>query len=146
MSDRGILLVEDSPEDAEAIMRALKQAGMAAPITHLPDGDRAIKHFNTIRGQEGARPALILLDLNLPGTDGREVLRRLKSDEDTAHIPVLVFTSSSRERDILDSYQAGANSYLQKPVDYQDLLRTAENVLEYWFKTVLIPPPKGMRL
>lgn len=145
MADRGILLVEDSPEDAEAIVRALKQAGLEQPVTHIPDGDRAIRFFDTIRSGDAGRPALILLDLNMPGTDGREVLKRLKSAEDTADIPVLVFTSSSRERDIEDSYQAGANSFLQKPVDYESLLKTAEAVMEYWFRTVLIPPPKGLR-
>lgn len=147
VAERGILLVEDSPEDAEAIIRAFRQAGIDNPITHLTDGDATIAYFNDLAHQRfgGGRPVMVLLDLNLPGTDGRDILTRLKSDYATKDIPVLVLTSSANERDITACYLAGANSYLQKPVDYRALLHTAEMILKYWFNLVLVPPLKGAR-
>jgi two-component system response regulator len=145
MPDRSILLIEDSPEDAEAIMRALTNAGMRGPIDHVADGDSAMAYFIGVEEGRNIRPALVLLDLNLPGTDGREVLKSVKMNLSTTDIPVIVFTSSSRDRDIADCYQAGANSYLEKPVNYQGLIKTAETVLDYWFNTVLIPNARGPR-
>lgn len=143
LAERDILLVEDSPEDAQALMRAFRQAGISNPVIHLADGDAALAH---VRGlNEATRPVMVVLDLNLPGTDGREVLTQLKADQATRDIPILVLTSSANERDVEACYRSGANSYLQKPVDYHSLLRTAETILRYWFQTVLVPPVKGYR-
>lgn len=140
LTERNILLVEDSPEDAEALIRAFRRAGIANPIVHLADGDLALAYFRDLGS--APRPVLVLLDLNLPGTDGRDVLTRLKSAEATRDIPVLVLTSSANERDVAACYRSGANSYLQKPVAFADLLRTAEAILGYWFQTVLVPAAK----
>ncbi|HEX2025557.1 MAG TPA: response regulator, partial [Actinomycetota bacterium] len=121
-----ILLVEDSPEEYEATVRALKKAGLANPIHRCEDGDEALDYlFRRGRFADPAaapRPGIVLLDLNLPGTDGREVLDAVKADDDLRSIPVVVLTTSTDERDIERCYQAGANSYVKKPVDLDGFL------------------------
>jgi CheY-like chemotaxis protein len=142
-----ILLVEDTPEDAEATLRAFKKAGMANPIFHCTDGDDALDYLR----QQGKyadpasapRPGMILLDLNMPGTDGREVLAAIKADESLRQIPVIVLTTSSDERDIQVCYRDGANSYIQKPVDMKGFLESIQRLVDYWYHIVLLP--KGAR-
>ena len=138
-----ILLVEDSPEDYEATVRALRKAGLANPIFRCEDGDEALDFLHR-RGRyadEAAapRPGIILLDLNLPGTDGREVLTEVKADPALRSIPVVVLTTSSDERDIDRCYQAGANSYINKPVDLDGFLRAIQRLKEFWFEVVIVP-------
>jgi len=142
-----ILLVEDSPEDAEATLRAFKKASMGNTIYHCKDGDEALDYL----WQKGAyaapgaapRPGLILLDLNMPGTDGREVLGEIKKDPNLCQIPVIVLTTSADERDIAGCYSAGANSYIQKPVDMKGFLDSIQRLVDYWYQIVLLPKKAG---
>ena len=140
-----ILLVEDSPEEYEATVRALKKAGLANPIHRCEDGDEALDYlFRRGRYADPAapRPGIILLDLNLPGTDGREVLDAVKADDDLRSIPVVVLTTSTDERDIERCYQAGANSYVKKPVDLEGFMTAVQRLRDYWFEVVILPKGK----
>lgn len=144
-----ILLVEDSPEDYEATQRALRRAGLANPIYRCEDGDEALDYLHGRGRFAGAgaapRPGIILLDLNLPGTDGRAVLEEIKADESLRQIPVVVLTTSTDERDIERCYRAGANSYIKKPVDLDGFLRAIHCLKEFWFEIVILPRPDGAR-
>ena len=131
-----LLVIEDSPEDFEATRRSLVRGGLANPIVHLPDGDAALDYLFEARS---ATPALILLDLNLPGTDGRQVLSRVKGDPQLREVPVVVLTTSRDERDVAACYRAGANSYIQKPVDLAGFQRALKILREYWFDVVVLP-------
>lgn len=138
-----ILLVEDSPEDYEATVRAFKKSGLRNPIVRCEDGDSALDYLFR-RGrweapESSPRPGVILLDLNLPGTDGREVLQEIKKHEQLRHIPIIVLTTSNDERDVEACYQAGANSYVQKPVDMDGFIRAIERLNGYWFEVVVLP-------
>jgi CheY-like chemotaxis protein len=138
-----ILLVEDSPEDFQATLRALSQAGLANPIFHCEDGDDALDYLNQ-RGKYAAaakapRPGLILLDLNLPGTDGREVLQEIKRSDHFKKIPVVVLTTSTDRRDIDKCYDMGANSYIKKPVDLASFMNAIQRLKDYWFGVVILP-------
>lgn len=138
-----ILLVEDSPEDYEATLRGFKKAGMANPIHRCEDGEEALDYLFR-RGKYAdpvlsPRPGVILLDLNMPGTDGREVLAEIKMDEDLKTIPVIVLTTSADDRDIEQCYKAGANSYVRKPVDLAGFMRAIEQLSNYWFSITILP-------
>lgn len=138
-----ILLIEDSPEDYEATLRAFKRSGLRNPLYRCADGDEALD-FLYRRGAyrspgEAPRPGIILLDLNLPGTDGREVLEVIKRDEALKRIPVIVLTTSSDDRDVQACYSAGANSYIQKPVDMDGFMQAIERLNGYWFEVVILP-------
>ena len=138
-----ILLVEDSPEDFEATVRAFKRSGLKNPIIRCEDGEHALDFLHR-RGRyadpaRSPRPGVVLLDLNLPGTDGREVLAEIKGDEALRQIPVIVLTTSNDERDVEACYLAGANSYIQKPVDMDGFLRAIERLKGYWFEVVVLP-------
>lgn len=140
-----ILLVEDSPEDVEATVRALRKAGLANPIHHCLDGDEALDYLRR-RGKfsdpaTAPRPGVVLLDLNLPGTDGREVLTEAKSDPELKSIPVIVLTTSADDRDISRCYEAGANSYIKKPVDIEGFMQAIRRLTDYWFEVVILPRP-----
>jgi two-component system response regulator len=138
-----ILLVEDSPEDYEATVRALRKAGLANPIWRCEDGEEALNYL--LRREAYADPAkspepgIILLDLNLPGTDGREVLEVIKASPRLRMIPVIVLTTSSDERDVERCYMAGANSYIKKPVDLEGFMRSIQRLKEFWFEIVIMP-------
>ena len=138
-----ILLVEDSPEDYEATVRAFKRSGLKNPIYRCEDGENALDFLHR-RGpyadpERSPRPGVILLDLNLPGTDGREVLTEIKQDDQLKQIPVIVLTTSNDARDVESCYQAGANSYIQKPVDTEGFVRAIERLNGYWFEVVVLP-------
>lgn len=138
-----ILLIEDSPEDCEATLRAIEKSKLANPVIHFDSGDEALD-FLYRRGAyqdrgKSPRPSIVLLDLNLPGTDGREILAEIKKDPALRSIPVIVFTTSSDERDIDACYQAGANSYVQKPVDSLGLVTAIQRLKDFWFDIVIIP-------
>jgi two-component system response regulator len=131
-----ILLVEDNPTDAELTMRALKRSRLTNEVVWVTDGEEAL---NFIFGREpyeersGLKPPrLILLDLKLPKVDGMEVLKAIKDDPATRVIPVVVLTSSKQERDILDSYNLGVNSYIVKPVDFDKFIEAVTNLGLYW--------------
>ena len=140
---QAILLVEDSPEEYEATVRALKRAGLANPVYRCEDGDEALdflfRRGAYVEPTAAPRPGIILLDLNLPGTDGREVLAEIKADESLQLIPVIVLTTSTDERDIELCYRYGANSYVKKPVDLQGFLQAIQRLRDYWFEVVILP-------
>ena len=138
-----ILLVEDSPEDFEATLRAFRKSGLKNTVLRCADGDEALDFLHR-RGAyadpaNSPRPGVILLDLNLPGTDGRQVLNEIKNNERLRDIPVVVLTTSADERDITACYRAGANSYIQKPVDIDGFMKAIERLNGYWFEVVILP-------
>ena len=138
-----ILLVEDSPEDTEVVLRAFRKSGLVNPIRHCADGDEALDYLHR-RGRyaepdAAPRPSVILLDLNMPGTDGREVLSEIKQTEELRQIPVVVLTTSSDERDIEKCYAMGANSYIKKPVDLDGFMRAVQLLKDYWLQIVILP-------
>lgn len=138
-----ILLVEDSPEDYEATVRAFRKSGLKNPIHRCEDGEEALDYLFR-RGRyadpgSSPYPGVILLDLNLPGTDGRQVLTEIKNDERLKTIPVVVLTTSLDERDIDACYRAGANSYIQKPVDIDGFVKAIERLNGWWFEVVILP-------
>lgn len=135
MSESEILLVEDNPNDAELTTRALKQRNLANQLHVCRDGAEALDYIARV----SAVPKVILLDLKLPKIDGLEVLRKLKGDERTRSIPVVVLTSSREEPDIERAYALGANSYIVKPVDFDAFAKAVSDVGLYWL--LLNHPP-----
>lgn len=140
---RLVLLVEDSPEDREAALRAFRRAGLDSPIHYCVDGDDALDCLFR-RGKYAEpgglpQPSVILLDLNLPGTDGREVLAEIKKDEQLKSIPILILTTSADERDVEKCYRLGANSYVKKPVALEDFYRTIQVVKDFWLDLAVLP-------
>jgi two-component system response regulator len=128
-----ILLIEDNPEDAELTMRALKKSKITNNICHLKDGEEAINYLFPDKGlNHNALPKVILLDLKLPKVDGIQILKRLKSDERTKLIPVVILTSSQEERDIVESYKLGVNSYVTKPVGFEKFINAVSKLGLYW--------------
>lgn len=133
-----ILLVEDNPDDARLTMRALKKHNLANNLVQATDGAKALDIIfgDGENGDEERQlnniPKLILLDLRLPKVDGLEVLRRLKTDDRSKNIPVVVLTSSNEERDVVESYKLGVNSYIVKPVDFEKFMRAVSEVGVYW--------------
>lgn len=130
-----ILLVEDNPNDVELTLRAFRRLNLSNRIHVARDGAEALDYIfrtgpHADRSEEA--PRLILLDLKLPKVDGLEVLQRLKADPVTRPIPVVVLTSSSDERDLVESYQLGVNSYIVKPVDFDQFLDAARQIGYYW--------------
>lgn len=138
-----ILLVEDNPRDAELALRALKKRHLANRVTWVKDGVAALEHlFGAGAAQRAAcRPKVILLDLKLPKVDGLEVLRRLKGDPRTQNIPVVVLTSSREERDVVESYRLGVNSYIVKPVEFENFSEAVTQLGLYWL--LLNQSPSG---
>jgi CheY-like chemotaxis protein len=138
-----ILIVEDNDDDYEACVLALKEDNnLANPIVRAETGDEALDYIYA-RGEfaDGKRelPCIILLDLNLPGTDGREVLAKIKNDPEMRLIPVIIMTSSRDEFDIEACYSAGANSYVAKPIDLDGFIQSIARLKEYWFQISLLP-------
>lgn len=138
-----ILIIEDSPDDYEAFSRGLSKAGFDNPLYHCMDGEDALDFLHQRNqyssNQDTPKPGIILLDLNMPGVDGREVLRTIKEDPELSKIPVLVLTTSIDAKDIDYCYELGANSYIQKPVDHAGFMEAIERIGEYWFSIVMLP-------
>ena len=131
-----ILLVEDDPDDLEMTVRALRKANLANRIEVVRDGAQALDYI-FCEGAYSARkiqqsPKMVLLDLKLPKIDGLEVLRRLKGDPRTKMIPVVVLTSSKEQRDVVESYQIGVNSYIVKPVNFEGFMTAVRDLGLYW--------------
>ena len=136
MKEVEILLVEDNPNDAELAIRALKKNNLANKLLWVKDGAEALD-FIFAKGDYSHRdvvngPKVILLDLRLPKVDGMEVLRRVKGDERTKTIPVVVLTSSREDRDIVESYRLGVNSFISKPVEFEAFAKTVSDLGFYW--------------
>ncbi len=135
-----ILLVEDSPGDARLAMEALKEAKVLNHISVVPDGVEAMAFLRRKDGYgDVPRPDLILLDLNLPKKDGREVLAEVKADPSLQHIPVVILTTSQAEQDIMRSYRLHANCYITKPVDLDQFLEVIKSVENFWLTVVKLP-------
>lgn len=137
-----ILLVEDSEADAELTLRALRKAGLADRIVWVKDGQEALDFLyceGAYEGRSPRGPRLVLLDLKLPRLNGIDVLRRIKEDARRKSIPVVMLTSSSEERDIVQSYSFGVNSYLVKPVDFKALGEQVVHAGQYWLLANRLP-------
>lgn len=136
-----ILMVEDNPGDARLTQEALKESKFVNKLHHVMDGVEAID-FLRRKGRFGdaPRPDLILLDLNLPRKDGREVLAEIKADDDLKSIPVVVLTTSEAEQDIIQSYKLHANCYVTKPVDLDKFIEIVRVMQDFWLSIVRLPP------
>ena len=131
-----LLVVEDSDEDFEVLQIFMEEMAVENPVYRCTTGDKALDFLyknQTLEGDnDSVRPSMILLDLNLPGTDGREVLQRLKQDENFCEIPVVIFTTNSNPQDIKFCYRKGANGYLVKPIGTEQFERTVQAFVDYW--------------
>jgi two-component system, response regulator len=132
-----ILLVEDNFTDTELTLRALRKAKVANPVHTVEDGAAALEFL--LGPDSGAVPRVVLLDLQLPKVNGLEVLRRIKTDERTRTIPVVILTSSREERDLVESYHLGANSYIVKPVDSENFAEAVSKLGMYWLLMNQLP-------
>ncbi|HJV35669.1 response regulator [Geomonas sp.] len=144
--NKTILLVEDNPDDEALTLRAVRKH-MQHGVAVARDGAEALE-FLFATGRHASRdvsipPLLVLLDLKLPKVNGLEVLRRVREDARTRSIPVIIFTSSTEEQDILDSYRLGANSYIRKPVDYGQFCDDLKQVMNYWLCVNQLPPQRA---
>jgi two-component system, response regulator len=137
MTDNTILLVEDNPDDVDLTLRALAKNKILNTVAVARDGAQALE----LLFEKGLRPQLILLDLKLPKLDGHEVLRRIRENPETKMLPVVVLTSSKEDVDVVESYSRGANSYIQKPVDFDQFLTAVGQLGLYWL-VLNFPPPK----
>ncbi len=139
-----ILLVEDNPGDVRLTIEGLKEGKVKNNLQVVEDGAEALAYLKRQgKYQDAVRPDLILLDLNLPRKDGREVLSEIKADEDLRHIPVVVLTSSKAEQDILKAYSLHANCYITKPVDLDQFIAVVESIEDFWFTIVKLPRGEG---
>ena len=137
-----ILLVEDNAEDAEMTLRALRKNNLANKVHWVKDGAEALEYLfrsGPYAERASRQPRLVLLDIKMPKVDGIEVLRRLKGHADTSSIPVVVMTSSNEERDVIESYRLGVNSYIVKPVQFEAFLDTVAKIGLYWVLTNRVP-------
>lgn len=143
MKDKIILLVEDNPDDVDLTLMALKKNNILNEVVVAKDGVEALDYlFGT--GMYSGRdtreqPVVVLLDLKLPKVDGMEVLRKLRQDEHTRFIPVVILTSSTEDKDLVDGYKLGANSYVRKPVSFEEFSEAVKNMGLYWL--ILNQPP-----
>ena len=140
-----ILLVEDNPDDEALTLRALKRNNILNEIIVAHDGAEALDHLFTDGRADAAPPGLILLDLKLPKVDGLEVLRRIRADERTQFIPVVVLTSSKEQEDVLASYRGGANAYVRKPVKFSDFAEAVSTLGMFWLLLNVAAPDSSCR-
>jgi CheY-like chemotaxis protein len=144
-----VLLVEDDPDDVEITRRAFKKGHILNPLYVVRDGEEALE-FLCRTGRYAPpkrvpRPGIVLLDLNLPRVDGREVLREVKGDPDLKRIPVIVLTTSDEAADVLGCYDQGCNTYMTKPVDFEKFIQAVITIGRYWLCLAEIPPEEGDR-
>ncbi|RSK45807.1 response regulator [Hymenobacter perfusus] len=137
-----ILVVEDSTEDFTALGRAFRKHALQNPVLRCTDGDQALEYLQGYGRNvkwPALLPAIILLDLNMPGTDGRAVLDVVKHDDALNTIPIIIFSTSSNSKDIEECYRLGANSYLTKPIDYAAMEEKVRLIVQYWLSAVELP-------
>ncbi|MFP5410996.1 MAG: response regulator [Gammaproteobacteria bacterium] len=146
LSDKVILLVEDNPDDEALTLRALQKNNILNQVVVARDGVEALDYLFGTSAYAGrdtrVQPQIVLLDLKLPRVDGLEVLRQMRADPRTATQPVAILTTSNEDRDILSSYQLGANSYIRKPVDFEQFIEAVRQLGMYWL-VLNVPPPSG---
>jgi two-component system response regulator len=135
LDSQPILIVEDSADDFEAAKRAFAKANLHNPINHARSGEEALAYLRNNK----RRPGIVLLDLNMPGLDGRKTLKAIKQDPELRTIPVVILTTSDDERDVASCYDMGANTYIQKPVDFDGLISAIKQLKEYWFEIAVLP-------
>jgi len=140
MENRKILLIEDNPDDVELTIRAFRKVNLANEVDVATDGEGALKYLDEHRK---ALPVVVLLDLKLPKVDGLEVLKRMRTAEWTRFLPVVILTSSREERDLIDSYRLGANSYIRKPVNFEQFMDAIRQLGIYWL--LLNEPPPAVK-
>lgn len=144
MSQLTVLLIEDNPRDVRLTQRAFVQAGLEHNLRIVRDGDEALTYLYRegayVDPKDAPRPDVILLDLNLPRMGGHEVLQRLKQDPRFKSVPIIVLTTSGRADDIRLAYEAGANAYLLKPVEFARFTEVMGQLVTFWFETVELPP------
>lgn len=133
-----ILVIEDADADYESVVRAFSKFNSHSELMRFDEGEKALAY---LQNQKKERPSLILLDLNLPGTDGREILKVIKTHAQLKKVPVIILTTSSNPTDIEQCYEMGANSYMQKPVDFAEFTLGMQRLHDYWFETVILPGP-----
>jgi two-component system response regulator len=133
-----ILMIEDNIDDYDAAIRSFAEARLDNPVQWCKGGQEALDYLESSPSGE-LRPALILLDLNMPGIDGREVLRALKCDPLLKSIPVIILTTSGDQRDVKQCYELGASTYIQKPVGFDELICAVRRIKEYWFVVAILP-------
>jgi CheY-like chemotaxis protein len=135
-----ILLVEDNPGDIRLVREALAECGMNHRLEVVADGVAALEYLWRIKSSvDVSLPDLLILDLNLPKKDGRQVLMEIKGDEDLRHVPVVIFSSSKDEGDILSAYHHYANCYICKPLDLDGFIEVVEQIGRFWIDTVILP-------
>jgi len=146
-TNRIILLVEDNDADVELARMAFERSGIPNEIVVASNGERALDYLFATGGQADrdptATPRVILLDINLPGISGLEVLRRVRADERTKRLPVVILTTSTEGKDVIDSYNLGCNSYVRKPVDFIEFAEAARQLGRYWLRLNEPPPSPG---
>jgi CheY-like chemotaxis protein len=141
MSPIEILLIEDNPGDVRLTVEALKESKVCNNLNVVNDGTQAMAYLRREdQYADAIRPDLILLDLNLPGKDGRDVLSEVKSDAKLRRIPVVVLTTSAAEQAILRTYELHANCYITKPVDLEQFIKIVQEIQDFWFTIVKLPP------
>lgn len=129
-----ILIADDDEDDRLMIQRALEHSRLLNPVEMVVDGEELMDYL-----RERSRPALLLLDLNMPRKSGREALQEIKTDPDLRSLPVIVLTTSELEEDIAECYDVGANAYITKPVTFDKLVQTMNSLQEFWFELVRLP-------
>lgn len=135
-----ILLIEDNPGDTKLVQKAFEIGRLANRIFHVENGEEALDYlFRRGPYVNASRPDIILLDLNMPGVDGRQVLSEIKGDDRLKTIPVIIMTSSMAEQDILESYELHANCYITKPVNVQDFIEVVKTIDQFWIGVVCLP-------
>lgn len=144
MRPKTILLVEDNPDDVELMLKALRKNNITNEITVVSDGAEALDFLlvagNRSENDQSGMPAVVLLDLKLPKIDGLEVLRRLRANERTRFLPVVILTSSNEEQDIVNGYSLGVNSYVRKPIDFTRFAEAVSHLGLYWLLLNEAPP------
>lgn len=147
MSEKCILLVEDNPDDEALTVRALRKNNVKNAIVVARDGVEALDYLFATGAFEGNDeshlPQVVLLDLNLPKVSGLEVLQKIRADERTRLLPIVVLTSSKEDKDVIESYRLGANSYVRKPVNFDEFIEAARQLGLYWLLLNEVPPSQG---
>ncbi|MEI6847448.1 MAG: response regulator [Chlorobiaceae bacterium] len=138
-NQRFIMLVEDSDEDYKTLLWIFKKLAVTYPIIRCEDGEELLSYLKCDDCDKIIQPAIILLDLNLPGIDGRKILQRIKENEKFKVVPVIILTTTSNSKDIKYCYQNGANGYIIKPLNLEKFMRTIQMLLDYWFDASILP-------